>query len=379
MRIGIYGGSFNPPHKEHVAVAAAAVEKLDLDKLFVVPAFLAPHKSGDLMATSVDRLNMCHLSFDNVEKCEVSDEEVARRGISYTYVTVGRFREMYPDAEIFLVLGADMFADFPTWRETEIILASVTVAVAEREGEDIEDAKKAFKKQFKCDFVEIGYTGANVSSTKVRVKAALKEDVSDLVAPGVGEYIKDNKLYRLTEDVASAKKMMKGSRWRHCVNVAVLASENRKLAKAFEQDAIMAGALHDCAKNLPESSPYLAGFVPPEGIPEPVMHQFSGAYVAEHTFGIMNENILNAIRYHTTGRAGMASFEKLIYLSDLLEESRDFEGIEEIRRAFKTDLDEAMYLALCHEMKYLETQDRDICPLTKEAYEFEKAKREESK
>ena len=104
--------------------------------------------------------------------------------------------------------------------------------------------------------------------------------------------------------------------------------------------------MHDCAKFLGADAPELKGFKCPENVPPPVVHQFSGAYVAEHTFGVKDEAVLNAIRYHTSGRENMSGLDKLIFLSDLLEEGRDYNGVEELREIFKKDIDECLKVAL---------------------------------
>ena len=144
-------------------------------------------------------------------------------------------------------------------------------------------------------------------------------------------------------------------------------------ARLSESDAVTMAALHDVSKNLPADSACLAGFVPPAGVPSPVMHQFSGAYVAEHTFGLKDEVLLNAIRYHTSGRAGMSEAEMLLYLCDMLEEGRDFKGVNKLRKIFQErSLAYAMYAALEHQINYLNKEGGDIYPLTKQAYLYYK-------
>ena len=115
MKTGILGGTFNPVHVEHVALAKAAVKELKLDRLIVVPDFLPPHKSV-IPASAKDRLNMLELSFRDDGRIEISDFEIMREGKSYTYLTVEHFRSLDPEGELFFILGGDMLADFKTWR-----------------------------------------------------------------------------------------------------------------------------------------------------------------------------------------------------------------------------------------------------------------------
>ena len=105
------------------------------------------------------------------------------------------------------------------------------------------------------------------------------------------------------------------------------------------------------------------------------LHQYTGAFVAEHTFGVDDEEVLDAIRYHTSGRPNMSELEKLIFLSDMLEPGRDFPKIAKLRKVFAEDLNECMYLCLKHELKYLKKGGGEIYPLTFRAYEYYKGLR----
>lgn len=370
MKIAIYGGAFNPVHNEHVNIALAAKRELGLDKIIVVPTNQSPHKSGLLAPRAVDRLEMCRLAFGKFEGFEVSDCEIKRGGVSYSYVTCRRFKKLYPEAEIYFIMGGDMLKSFSHWKEPEEILKCVTPLVCARENsKELTADIKAFGARFKSEIVTFGYVGKSVSSTRVRALAALGEDISGLVPEEVKNLIYSRNLYSMPE-VFGVKKLLTEERWLHTVRVAVLAAKYAPKAKVFEYDALLAAALHDCAKYLGESSPELKGFEFPEGVPAPVMHQYSGAYVAEHTFGITDKYVLNAIRYHTSGRENMGNLEKLIFLADLLEEGRDFDGVEYLRRLFAKDIDECLMAALEHQLKYLQTQNKPVYSLTKRAYEY---------
>ena len=138
--------------------------------------------------------------------------------------------------------------------------------------------------------------------------------------------------------------------------------------------------MHDCAKNLPEDSPYLDGFAPLQewgDIPAPVLHQYQGAYVAKTHFAVQDQDVLNAIRYHTSGRPNMSELEKLIFLADMLEEERRYTGVDELRALFwdRTGLDKCLAEALYQTLLFLESKGGDIYPLTKATYEFYKDKR----
>lgn len=365
----LFGGAFNPVHKEHVALARAAVKKFNPQKLIVIPTAVSPHKSGSSVASGEDRLNMCRLAFADIPCAEVSDYEISNGGVSYSYITCEHFKDFYPDADIYFLMGGDMLASFPTWREPERILSCVTLAAGARESaSDLKKSKSEVERVFCVKVERVRYTGQKVSSTRVRTLACLGEDIGAYVLPPVRQYIKSRGLY-YNANLSSAKELEKKSRWAHSVRVAAMCAENAARARLTEEQAVTMAALHDVSKNLPADSPFLKGFVLPEGVPSPVMHQYSGAYVARTHFGVTDENLLNAIRYHTSGRAGMSQAEMLLYLCDMLEEGRDFEGVEELRRAFyEGDLSHAMLAALEHQITYLNACGGDIYPLTKQAY-----------
>ena len=370
MKIAIYGGAFNPVHNEHVNIALAAKKELGLDKVIIVPSNKSLHKLSTLTVRAKDRLEMCRLAFEKLEGFEVSDCEIKRGGITFSYVTCRRFKKLYPDAELYFIMGADMLKSFPDWKEPEEILKCVTPAVCAREDSaELTKYIKNFSARFKRDIVTFKYVGKNVSSTRIRTLAALGEDIAEFVPQDIKNLIRSRKLYALPE-VWGVKKLLTEERWQHTVRVALFAAKNAARTHVYEYDAILAAALHDCAKYLGESSPELNGFEYPAGVPAPVIHQYAGAYVAEHTFGITDKYVLNAIRYHTSGRENMGNLEKLIFLADLLEEGRDFEGVENLRKIFLKDIDECMLEALGHQLEYLEKQKKPVYPLTKRAYEY---------
>lgn len=372
MKIAIYGGSFNPVHNEHINIVNSAKSSLNLDKIIVMPTFISPHKKGVLCARARDRLQMCRLAFGDIDGVEVSDYEIKRGGVSYSYVTCRHFKKLYPDDELFFIIGADMLESFHLWREPEEVLKCVTLAVCAREdGEILKKHIKDFNSRFKKEIVEINYTGGAVSSTKIRARASLEEDISKFVPNSVKRHILGGQLYSLPQ-ISGVKNLLTEDRWQHTVRVAETALSRCASLGIYEEDALIASALHDCAKYLERDADELKGFHAPEGVPPPVLHQYSGAFVAEHTFGIKDNNILNAIRYHTSGRENMSALEKLIFLSDMLEEGRDFDGVETLRKLFYKDINACLLTALKHQLNYLESTGKPVYSLTRRAYEYMK-------
>ena len=382
MRIGIFGGSFDPVHIEHIRVAQAAIQTLGLDRLLIMPAFAPPHKKGRVLADNEARLETCRLAFLGVEKAEICDFETKQGGVSYTYLTCRHFKETYPDAELFWLVGTDMLRDFPTWKNPDDILSCTTLAVCARNEKTdwVETEQKRFFERFGKNFVCVGYNGADVSSTKIRVLAAAGEDFSSLVGKAVFAYIRENGLYEIPR-AKDALALEKPSRKEHSLRVAEVAAKRAVSLKLDEKKAIAAALFHDCAKNLEFNHPLLKGFAPPSDwgqVPESVLHQFSGAYVAERAFGVEDQEILDAVRYHTSGKPQMTELGKLIFLADMVEEKRCYDGVEKIRSAFYTKpLGEALVLALKETVEFLQKKGAEIYPLTLSALEYYEKRRKD--
>lgn len=373
MRIGIFGGSFDPVHSEHINLAVAAIKSLSLDKLIIVPAHQPPHKKGKTLTADAIRLELCKLAFSSVEKVTVSDYEIAKGGTGYTVDTCRYFQEEYPTAELFWLVGTDMLRDFPTWRNPEEILKMATLAVCARAEEKgwVGKEEREFFNRFQKNFAVIDYQGKEVSSTWIRVLAAAGEDISPYVGEKAAAYIKDKGLYEI-KGAKEGLAMEKPERKAHSLRVAFLAASRAVSLGIPEQKAITAALFHDVAKNLTPDSPYLVGCERYD-VPAPVRHQFQGAYVAREFFLVTDEDILNAIRYHTSGRENMSVLERLIFLSDMLESERDYEGVDYLRKLFwdkSDDLTVCIAQALKESLLFLKQKNAPVYELTQRAAEY---------
>lgn len=370
MKVAIFGGSFNPVHIEHINIVKAAIECLSLDKVIIMPSNITPAKYGRMTVSAADRLNMCRLAFADVPETEVSDFEISKSGISYSYITCRKFKEKYPDSERYFIIGGDSLENFYEWKLPEEILKCVTLAVCAREDTSrLEKAEAAFYNRFKKTLKIFNYTGKNISSTRIRVRAALGESLDGLVTHNVERYITDNELY-LIKCAKDVKKSLSAHRWKHTVGVAVTAAENCTRYNVTEKDAVTASLLHDCGKEMSREDKPISGCCISSDVPPPVVHQFTSAYLAEHVYGIRDENILNAVKYHCSGRENMSPLEKLVYLSDMLEEGRDYDGVQTLRDIFKRDKDEALYCAFERQLKHLNLTGFPVYSLTQKAYDY---------
>ncbi|MDE7098065.1 MAG: nicotinate (nicotinamide) nucleotide adenylyltransferase, partial [Ruminococcus sp.] len=190
MRIGIYGGSFNPVHNGHINLAVSAVNELKLDKLYFVPSGISPHRSSAEYASGDDRLKMLKLACRVSEKLDVCDYEIRKDGKSYTIYTVEEFRRRFPHDELFLLVGSDMLMIFETWNQFEDILKEVTLAVVSRKSGDIAELEKKAENLRKYgNIIVCSAEPLEISSTEIRKKIEKNEKLSCYLDENVVQYI----------------------------------------------------------------------------------------------------------------------------------------------------------------------------------------------
>lgn len=189
MRIGVYGGSFDPPHIGHRVLAADATESLELDRLIVVPAGIQPLKAGKTGGASPEqRLAMAKLAFAGLERVEVDESECSRAGLSFTVDTLEGISSRYPAAQIFLLLGRDSYESLGRWKNPERIRELATVALLERGAAPAQ-----------ADDVMVAATRRiNVSSSEIRGRRKAGKTIVGLVPEAVLKYIESNNLYAPT-------------------------------------------------------------------------------------------------------------------------------------------------------------------------------------
>ena len=366
MKIGIYGGSFNPIHRGHLTAAQSAAQQLGLDRLLLIPASVPPHKqlSAD-SATAQQRLEMTVLSTAELRcKAEVLDIEIKRSGKSYTSDTLRQLKAIYPDDELWLLMGTDMFLSFHTWHEPEVITALASIGAFSRteEGEDKAfAAQKAFlERKYGARVVTMTNPDViEISSTQVR--AALPTgDGEEYLTPAVYGYILRHRLYGTKADLkhltadelrAAALSHLKPKRMPHVLGTEQEAMRLAKRDGADVKDAQTAALLHDCTKKLSMEEQlalceqYDVKLDALQRSALKLQHAMTGAEVARHVYGV-NDAVYEAIRWHTTGKADMSLLEKVIYIADYIEPTRDFPGVDELRRVVWEDLDRGLLLGL---------------------------------
>jgi nicotinate-nucleotide adenylyltransferase len=198
VRIGILGGTFNPPHLAHLICAQEAYLQLELDRVVWMPARIPPHKAVEDEPGPEHRLELCRLAVqDDQQRFEVSDLEVARGGSSYTVDTLEELHSRAPDSELFLIVGGDIAAGLPEWREPERVLSFATLAVAQRRGTSltaVEEALRGLRGGERARFFDMPTVG--LSSTEIRRRVRAGTPIKYLVPEAVSTYIDHHRLYR---------------------------------------------------------------------------------------------------------------------------------------------------------------------------------------
>lgn len=389
-RIGIYGGSFNPPHIGHIRAAMQTRRLLRLDRVILIPDAVPPHK--ELAAGSPDaktRLELVRLAAEGCEGLEVSDIELRRDGPSYTVDTLRQLHTQYPQDEFFLLMGTDMLLTFDQWRRPEDIArmaALVCMYRTEKNGAlaaELQEKAQALRDSLgaRVEFAE--NDALEMSSTQARrliffgcgeqcvPEAALRE-IERLGLYGLGGDHRRLPLGRLME---VCQPLYKPKRWLHALGCSETAAQLARRYGAIAADARRAGILHDVTKALTDAQQL--AFCERHGIAVTaserespwLLHAKTAAWAAEHIFG-EDPEICSAIRWHTTGKADMTTLEKIVYIADYTEPNRDFAGVNDVRGALERDLDEGVLLGLELSIRHLDAQKRPVEQASAEARKF---------
>ena len=195
-KVGIFGGTFNPPHNGHVASAESFCRQMQLDELLIIPAYIPPHKEYSSLVTCEQRLEMCRLAFSTLEKATVSDIEIKRGGTSYTYLTL---QELSNDnVELYFLCGTDMILSMDTWKNPQIIFNLAHICYARRENDcDNSALLRAkcddYKRRFGANVHEISTDVIEISSSEIRNS----EDLASANLPdSVLQYVREKGLYK---------------------------------------------------------------------------------------------------------------------------------------------------------------------------------------
>ncbi len=349
MRLAILGGSFNPPHLGHLALADEVLSTLDYDRLLLIPSYRSPLKKENEGATSEDRLDMLAASLTGEDRIGVDDCEIRRGGLSYTVDTIADLERRYrPEGKIGLVLGDDLVDGFADWRRADEVAARTDLILARR------NASGA---------APFGYPHRRLANGVVALSSsALRQRIASggawrfQVSGGCRRIIEDRGLYGCARKTggggkralialveAAARQDLDTDRFLHSRQVALLAADLAERFSLSREDAYLAGIAHDMCKRYPGEE--LIRLAARDGAPisgleagkPALLHARAAAVLLGERFGLKDDAVLEAVRWHTTGRRGMGKLARLVYIADKIEASRRNVAVELRDLAFSAD------------------------------------------
>jgi len=373
MKLGILGGSFNPFHNGHLYLADTVLSALKLDRVVFIPANRSPFKLENVPeCCAIDRVDMVAAAIEGDLRFALDNCEVKREGVSYTINTVEDIIERYtPTGKPVLIIGDDLAAEFPKWRESERILQLADIAVACR--------INSVPKKYPFAHIVVKNDVMNVSSHMIRQKIIENGDWRSLVPPGARGMIEDRQLYgyknaKFSENCsqsmiqrieASARETLSHERFLHSRNTALHASD---MCRRFGLDPLagyLAGIAHDLAKQMENKK--LIKIVKADGQETSslekdkpnLLHGKAAAVLLRDRFCIHNKEVLEAVAFHTSGCENMGPLAKIIYIADKTEYSRNIDPA--IRKmCMEDDLDSILFTVLEKTITKLKARELDL-------------------
>ena len=385
MKIGIMGGTFDPIHNGHLMLGAYARDLFKLDEVWFMPNGNPPHKVSDSIESETKhRVEMVRRAIADKEGFELQLYEVERNDVNYSYLTMEHFKEVYPEYEFYFIIGADSLFALERWVHPERLVKTCVILAAYRDGKNTNEmvAQIAYLNQkYDADIRLLKTPNVDISSTEIRHRLKYGLSVQDMIPETVYEYIHEHHLFAddLEEMKEKVRNSQKESRFAHTLGVVETAIQLAKQYHVDERKAEIAALLHDCAKGfggqeqLRLCQKYGLTITEAEERNPFLLHAKLGAYLAKADYGIDDEEILDAIRWHTTGRPEMTQLDKIIYIADYIEPNRNqAPNLDEIRRLARVSLDECLYTILKATLAYLRTKNDVIDPMTEQTYLYYK-------
>ena len=360
-KIGILGGTFNPIHNGHIALALAACRQYDLQYVLVMVSKTPPHKRNMNIPDAAIRSEMVKMAVADEKHLIYSDFELKRDGYIYTADTLALLCEKHPENEYYFIIGGDSLHTLDTWYHPEIILQHAVILASGRDNirqDEVELEILRLKGIYPdADIRKVLLPQIPYSSTMIREYAARHKKISDMV---------------------NSK-----SRYEHTLGVEFTSAALAMCYGADIKKAGLAGLLHDCAKQerlspddmISICRKYHIEISEIEEKQPALLHSKLGAYFCNNIYHISDQEIREAIYYHTTGKPNMSMLEKIVYVADYIEPQRDkAPNLPEIRKIAFSDLDEAVYRISGDTLNYLgfsQSQDK-VDKMTLQTYEYYK-------
>lgn len=361
MDIAVFGGAFDPFHTEHKKIIIACKDELKVDKVIVVPSFSPPHKSSPL-SDFEDRLAMVEAGTKDLDFVIVDTIEKERNTENPTSIVLPILKGKYPSDNFYFVIGGDSMVHFHTWIKPDIVAKSATLAVVKREGylDQIEAINRA-EKDYNAKIVLLNATGEEVSSSIIKATIELGLEPQNIDSE-VYSIIKERKMYsKFTQIVTKLKHTIPKDTFNHSVFTTLFGMKYVTKLKLSYEKVFLACLLHDCAKHIKKEI---------DGVPLAVAHQYLGAEFAKKEYGVEDEDVLNAIKCHTSGKPDMSNLDKLVYVADMLEPNRKFEGVDFLRKELDKDFEQGFILCIESTMSKLLKEKNPIYPLTNSCLKY---------
>lgn len=399
MRIGIFGGTFDPVHMGHLSILSAAASGGFFDRIYVIPSAFPPHKARNSISMSTYRYEMVRIGLKNMNfsiPVILSDIEINRHAVSYTLDTVREINQQCNNsAAIYLICGSDVIFEIEHWHRPYELLSEAGIYLALRPGytgQELYDRVEKIRSEYSARIEFFIAESIDISSLQLRGMIASEDsDADSYFEPGVLRWIKKNALYNpeynifsdinpetiscLAEYEFRLRSLISTQRLVHSLNTMKESVKLSRLFGASPDKCAIAGLLHDCTKHnksgmftFEEMSLVNGNHIDTIGIPAEIEHAYTGSIYAHKDFGIEDEEILNAINFHTTSRPDASLIEKIIFIADKIEPGRNFHRIDEIREIAYRNLDDGLRECLKDIMLHLEQTGKTVHPDTEAAF-----------
>lgn len=386
-RIGILGGSFNPIHDRHIAIAASALAEAKLSRVIFLPTGNPPHKRPEGLEDAEHRFEMTRLATLREPHFTASRMELDREGVIYTIDTLTLLKKQMPNAEFFYIIGEDTLLDLPNWRTPDKVFPLCTFLVCRRTSADASAHPLVPTLEARgARFQYLSLPPEDTSATEIRVRLAggVSPDAVPQLPLQVYEYIRLMGLYGMQPPFPNAPSLyqrlrlaLTDRRLNHSLLVAATARRFGELHGLNGAQCELAGLLHDCAKCMPLATLQRIAreqrmLLDKEILAnEALLHGPVGAAVAEMDYGITDPSVLGAIRCHTTGRVGMLPIDMALFLADKAEPGRrSYPDLETVRTLAQTSLVAAMLASLRSTQQYVTRQKAPLHPTTQRVIDW---------
>ena len=392
-KLGIFGGTFDPVHLGHMRLAETAVRELNLDRLIFMPNYVSPFKQDKRVSPAADRVAMIEAAIENKPHLEVSTYEIDNEGTSFTFGTLEHIEET-TQADLYFLVGFDSLVQLDTWYRGPEILSRWNIVTGRRPGtEDTEGYAHIteFTEKYGARIHLLDVEPFDVSSTEIRQAADAGESMEGMVPEGVATYIREHGLYKAGGGYASSsdrrefcsnrsaledymKSALKESRYVHSLGVEKMAAKLARIHGGDVDKAAFAGRYHDIAKCLDYDE--MNRCIEKYGIDEKyygnnaLAHSKVAAEMLCREYAVYDEDILNAVRSHTTGRVDMSLLEEIVYVADAIEENRSYPDLPRLQKLAEEDLDAVCLEIMDYAVELIQEKGKILDKETLEAREF---------